>query len=170
MALLDTSFDITDLPQSETSFDPLPAGWYYVRITKADLTPTKDGQGQYIKVRYDVAGGDRAGRVVFGNLNIKNASQKAEEVGRQQLGELMRAVGLSRVTDTDQLVGAELQIKVAIRPAEGKYDAQNEVKGFKSVEGGALPMASKPPAFPAAPSAPTQQAAPAKAAPPWAKK
>jgi hypothetical protein len=159
MASLDQTFDINELPQGNTgSYDPLPAGWYNANITAAELKPTKDGSGQYIKVRYDITGPSHQGRVVFGNLNIKNKSAKAEEIGRQQLGDIMRAIGLPKVTDTDQLIGGSLSIKLDIRAASEQYVAQNEVKAFKSLTGGSAPAA--------APAAP----APAKAAPPWARK
>jgi hypothetical protein len=97
---------------------------------------------------------------VFGNLNIKNASTKAEEIGRQQLGEIMRAIGLGKVSDTDQLIGGSLSIKLSVRT--GEYSG-NEIKGFKAL-GGAAPAAAVP--FKSV----VPSAAPAKAAPPWAKK
>jgi len=162
MAQLGQTFDVNELPQGNGgNYDPLPPGWYSASITAADLKPTKDGSGQYIKVRYDITGPSHQGRVVFGNINIRNASAKAEEIGRQQLGEIMRATGIGRVTDTDQLIGLALQIKLDIRAADGQYAAQNEVRGFKSASGSAPAM---PTAAPAA--APMSN----KAAPPWAKK
>ena len=168
MAFLGQTFDANELPQGNGgNYDPLPPGWYTATITAAELKPTKDGSGQYIKVRYDITGPTHQGRVVFGNLNIKNASAKAEEIGRQQLGEIMRAIGLARVTDTDQLIGGSLSIKLSVREATEQYDAQNEVKGFKAITG-SVPTFAAPAASPAA-SAPAS-AGPAKAAPPWAKK
>ena len=166
MAFLGQEFSTDTLPQSTSNFDPLPAGWYSATISKADLTPTKDGHGQYIKIRYDITGPTHQGRVVFGNLNIKNASMKAEEIGRQQLGELMRAIGLARVTDTDQLIGGTLQIKLAVRAADGQYEATNEVKGFNAIGG---TPATTAPAF-AAPARAQAPAAAASSAPPWAKR
>lgn len=160
MAFLDQAIDLGSLPQSEQSYDLLPPGWYSASITKAELKATKDGTGQYIAIRYDITGPSHQGRVVFGNLNIKNRSVKAEEIGRQQLGELMRAIGLARVQDTDQLIGGQLQIKVAIREASGGYEAQNEVKGYK-VMAGAQPVMSAPTAAPAPAASNT---------PPWLKK
>lgn len=166
MAFLGQTFDANDLPQGNT-YEPLPAGWYTANITAAELKPTKDGSGQYIKVRYDITGPTHQGRVVFGNLNIKNASAKAEEIGRQQLGDLMRAIGLARITDTDQLIGGVLSIKLDVRAATEQYPAQNEVKGFKAITGSA-PTFAAPAASPAAAS--PAAAAPAKATPPWAAK
>jgi hypothetical protein len=128
------------------------------------LKATKAGNGQYIKLRYDITGPSHQGRVVFGNLNIKNANPKAEEIGRQQLGDIMRAIGLAKVTDTDQLIGGQIAIKLEVKQDE-QYGASNEVKGFKSVSGSVAPAAS----IPHGQSNPAP-AASAKAAPPWAKK
>lgn len=161
MAFLGQTFDANDLPQGNT-YEPLPAGWYTASITDAELKTTKDGTGQYIKVRYDITGPTHQGRVVFGNINIRNQSVKAEEIGRQQLGELMRAIGLARITDTDQLIGGNLMIKLDVRPATDQYPAQNEVRGFKAIAGAA-------PAISPAASAPAASAT-SKSAPPWAKR
>lgn len=165
MAFLSESFDVNELPQGNGNFEPLPAGWYTATISQSELKDTKAGNGQYIKLRYDITGPSHQGRVVFGNLNIKNANPKAEEIGRQQLGDIMRAIGLAKVTDTDQLIGGQIAIKLEVKE-DAQYGASNEVKGFKSVSGSAAPAASLMPAKTAAPA----QAAPAKAAPPWAKK
>lgn len=143
MAFLDQAFDVSELPQSTTSFGPIPDGHYDATVTQAELKTTNDGSGQYIKLRLDITGPSHQGRVVFANLNIKNASLKAEEIGKQQLGEIMRAIGLARVRDTDELIGARLNIKVAIRPARtdeksGRvYEASNEVKGYRAIAGSA---------------------------------
>ena len=160
MAFLGDTFDAADLPEGNSNYDPIPAGWYTTTITDAELRDTKNGTGQYIAVRYDITGPEHQGRVVFGNINIKNASQKAEEIGRQHLGELMRSIGLARVTDTDELIGGQLQIKVGIRKSE-EYGDQNEVKGFKAMQG-AMTSAPAP-----AQTAPAQAPAGGKA--PWQK-
>jgi len=162
MAFLDEEFSVDTLPTGNTgNFDPLPEGWYNANITGAEIKPTKAGDGKYIAVKYTITGPSHQGRVIFGNLNIKNASTKAEEIGRQQLGEIMRAIGLAKVTDTDQLIGGQIGIKLEVKQ-DAQYGASNEVKGFKSLSGSVAPAAAMPAA-----SAP---AASGKAAPPWAKK
>jgi hypothetical protein len=157
MAFLSQSFDVSDLPQASKEYSPLPAGWYSATISGAEVKETKAGTGEYIAVKYSITGPTHQGRVIFGNLNIKNPSPKAEEIGRQQLGDIMRAIGLARVTDTDQLIGGSLVIKLDVKD-DDKYGERNEVKGFKAVIGA---ISGLPTAAPAAP---------AKAAPPWAKK
>jgi len=161
MANLGEVFDVEFLPQGNTgNFDPLPAGWYSATMASAELKATKNGTGQYISIKYQITGPTHQGRVVFGNLNIRNQSPKAEEIGRQQLGDICRAIGLARVGDTDQLIGNSLMIKLDVEKSE-QYGDKNQVKGFKPIAGGAPPKL-------AVVSAPA--AAPAKAAPPWAKK
>lgn len=158
MKLAET-YSAAELPPSQ-SYELIPAGWYTAIITEAELKDTKSGTGQYIKVRYDITGPSSQGRVVFSNINIKNPNAKAEEIGRTDLGNIMRALGLSSVSDTDQLINGHLSIKVDVRPASGEYNAQNEVKGWKS-NTGSLPPQPKPDA---------PAGAPGKASPPWAKK
>jgi hypothetical protein len=166
MAFLGESFSTDNLPVSDRSYDLIPEGWYTATITKAELGNTKSGTGQKIDTRYDITGPTHEGRVVFAAINIRNQSQKAEEIGRQQLGEIMRAIGLANVQDSDQLIGGQLQIKIKIRKAtdndraNGYTEDRNEIGGWKALAGGAIPVAAKPA---------SAASAPAKASPPWAK-
>jgi hypothetical protein len=154
MTLLNTTFNASELPQSDNNFEPLPAGWYQAAIKGAEVKDTKAGTGQYIAVQYDILGPTHQGRVVFGNINIRNPNPKAEEIGHQQLGEIMRAIGLASLQDSDQLIGGNLSIKLSIRKSE-EYGDSNDVKGYKALEG-------------AITQAPAPQVATASAAP-WAK-
>jgi len=169
MAFLDTPINVDDLPQDEGgSFDPIPAGDYIATITGAELKMTKAGTGQYINLKLKIEAPTHAGRVIFAMVNIRNANPEAERIGRTQLGNIQRAIGISVLQDTDQLVGNSIAIKVAIKAATEQYPAGNEVKAYKAVDGAAAPKpTSAVPSF----GAPAQaSAAPAKAAPPWAKK
>jgi len=159
MANLNETFNVNDLPEGNNIYEPLPAGWYSAIIASAELRPTKAGTGEYIAVRYDITGPTHEGRVVFGNLNIRNPNPKAEEIGRQQLGDLMRSIGLSSVQDTDQLVGGQYQIKLKMTHSE-QYGDGNDVSGWKAISGSA-PAAPKPET--------AAHATPAANAPPWAK-
>jgi hypothetical protein len=152
-------FNPSDVPATEKSFEVLPAGWYTASITGAEVKATKSGTGQYLRVEYTISGPSGAGRKVWSNYNVRNENPKAESIGREQLAELCRCVGLARVNDTDQLLGANVSVKLKVREASNGYEAQNEVQGHKSLEGSATP----------APAA--AKGAPAKAGPkpPWAK-
>lgn len=153
----DEVFDAQELPQSN-SFEPLPAGWYPVEIVSAEIRDTKAGTGKYMAVGYKVTGESHTGRTVFGNVNLRNPNPKAEEIGRQQLGDLMRSTGLARLTDTDQLIGCVCQIKLAVRK-DDNYGDSNDVKAHKAL--GATASASAP--------RPNVQQPSGRPSPPWIK-
>lgn len=159
MAFLPNPFELDDLPSGGGSYEALPAGWYTAVINSAEIKQTKTKTGSYIAIRYDITGPTHQGRVVFGNLNITNESQKAEEIGRQQLRGLMEAIGLSKLTDTDQLIGGNVKIKLKIESSQ-QYGDSNQVSGFAKIDGAA------PVSRPAAAAAP---AAKSSSAPPWAR-
>jgi len=158
MASLNISRD--DIPESQ-GYDPVHDGWYNAQIKGSELKPTKANDGQYIAVQYSITGPTHAGRVIFGNLNIKNKNPEAERIGLQQLGEVMGAIGLAKIQDTDQLIGGVLQIKVALSKKQEGFDQRNEVRGFKAIEGSAPPLPSGIPA--------SQNAAPSAQKAPWQK-
>jgi hypothetical protein len=174
MAFLEHAISLDDLPEStgDGEFKPLPEGWYSATITKTDIRSYSDNSGKYMSARFDITGPTHQGRVVFSNITIKHNDSEKEERGRRYLGDLMRACGLNRVTDTDQFVGGNLSIKLGVTEARtdkntGKtYEAGNSVKAFKP-SGDAMPSGSAIPSFskPAA-AAPKAEGA----APPWAKK
>jgi hypothetical protein len=155
------AISLDELPVNDKpagNYDPVPAGAYLASITSAEARPTKDNSGQYIKVRYDITGPSHVGRVIFQYINHRNNSAKAEAIGRAQLGELMIALGINYLKRPEEMVGGQVEIQVAIRPARQEYPASNEVKGIRG---------SGTPSFAAdIPAAPAK----AKAAPPWAKK
>jgi hypothetical protein len=64
----------------------------------------------------------------------------------------MRAIGLTKVSDTDQLIGGDLSIKLKLNPGTDQYAPSNDVNGFKAIAG----------SMPVLPKAATAEA------PPWA--
>lgn len=150
MALLNQTFTVNDLPQSTGGYDPIPAGMYTATINSVELKDSRSG-GQYINIRYDITGPSHQGRVLFGMLNIRNPNPRAEEIGLQQLGELLKAIGLDKLSDTDELIGGQLQVKVDIEKSE-QYGEQNRIRSFR-------PLAN----------APTSNSNKSTATPPWKK-
>ena len=138
MAFLDTPIHMTDIPKDEGagSFEPIPSGTYDAIVQGIDLRSTKAGTGKYLACRLDVTGPTQQGRVLWANLNISNPNPKAEEIGRRQLGELMKAAGIQSVQDTDQLLGGRLSIGVQVKEDE-QYGKRNEVKKMTAKPGGA---------------------------------
>lgn len=142
MANLGENYNVNDLPEQE-DFEAIPAGEYMVKIVESELKDTKSGNGKYIKLRLDILGPSYQGRVLFSNINIRNANPKAEEIGRKELGSLLRAIGLASLTDTVQLIGGDLIVKV--NKTEDDYNGgfKNEVKRYKAISSESGPKAFK---------------------------
>lgn len=163
---LGETFNLNEMPEDTNSFEPLPAGEYQGLVTATEVKTTKNGTGQYIRVEFTISGPTGAGRKVWANYNIRNANPMAAEIGRRELGSLMKASGLNSIQDSDQLMtGATLGLKLTVRKSE-EYGDSNEVKGVKALNGSQMPAPAQ--------QLPAQhgtipQSAPAGAAPPWAK-
>jgi hypothetical protein len=155
----ETPLDTSVSSPNDQGFSPIPAGWYDATIVAAEHRDTKAGTGSYISVRYNVTGPTHANRQVFANYNIDNPNPKAQEIGLQQMRELGKACGIPMLSDTDQLIGRHVQIKVSIQTSE-QWGDKNEVKGSRSA--GSTPP---PGIFAAQPTAPGASAVKA----PWQK-
>lgn len=175
MSFIDFSdFDVNSAEYNEDSnFDLVPAGWYQMFISKAELRPTKSG-GSMISVTYDITGPTHQGRKIFGNFNWENANPVAQEIGRKQFAQQVRALGLPGIQSLDDLINLPFDGKVGIQKSKDpQYEDSNRVTAFAvagSKSGGAqvaqpvaAPQRQARPAAPAkAPaSAPQRQARPA---------
>ena len=161
MSDLGFTYKASEIPvdEGDGDFAPLPNGWYTAKVTDAQLKDTRAGTGRYINVRYDIMGPTHQGRVVFGMLNIQNQNDVAERIGVQQLGSLLRSIGVEDFSDTDQLIGGECQIRLATEKS-AEYGDKNKVTAWKA-------MGDSPAAKPAAAPTPTQGSG---STPPWIKK
>lgn len=168
------NFDASQVAPSE-ALEAIPAGWYNAQMTASEMKPTSDGTGAYLQAEFTVLSGDYAGRKLFDRINLQNKNPVAVEIGYKTLSAICHAVNVIQVQDSQQLHGRPLQLKVSLRAAgpgaDGKhYEASNDVKGYKAVDGAGVPMAGAPaggaPSW--APQAPAQQAATQYAPPPAA--
>ena len=132
MTRLNQTYNVNDLPEGN-NFEPIPPGWYNVTIVDVELKETKAGTGEYLAFQFTVDNEQYSNRVIFTNLNISNPSPKAEEIGRRQLGDVARAIGIVTVTDTEDFINKSLLIKDSIKK-DDYFGDRNEVKAFKRLE------------------------------------
>ena len=157
-------FDITEVDASQQtsgggSYDPIPEGDYILKAIEAVEKDTKAGTGSYINVKFEVVKGEFAGRLVWNIFNINNPSEKAQNIGRQQLVAWATACGKADADDTDKLLEKPFAATVSIDPAKGGYSASNRIKGFLLDSGDKPKVVAK--------SAPKAAAPASKAANPW---
>lgn len=142
MANLGMTYTVDALPDSEDR-TPIPAGVYSVMIDNAELKATIAGTGQYISVMLKVMEGPHTGRVVFDKINIVNPNETSQRIGLQALKKIMLAMGGTPITDSDQLIGARLVIKVGVEK-DATYGDRNNVKDYQSGGGAIAPVAAQP--------------------------
>lgn len=141
------TFDASTVPPSK-AFDPLPAGWYRMRITKAEIKGSEKA-GDMLALEHEIdeqAHPEHRGRKVFSNLCINHQNVQAREIARRTLSALCHAIGVLQLTDTTQLLGKVLQVKLRPVPAKDGYDAKNEVSGYRPMNGDEVAGVSTQPA------------------------
>ena len=163
------SFDTNSVEKRESNYELLPAGWYTAQVVESEIVPLKSGNGQALKMTFEVLQEGYRNRKVWARLNVRHStSPKAEQIAQQQLRELCESAGIVRLQDTSELHNKPVEIKVKIRKDDsGQYEDQNEISGFKPAQGAQLAPRSA-----TTQSAPRQSAAAPAASgstPPWAK-
>jgi len=110
----------------------IPDGWYQASIESADLKATADGTGKYISFKFVLIDAAYNNQWVFVNVNIVNKNTVAESIGLGTLGRIMSSCGLDSIQDTDELIGAPMEIFVKKRVDE-KYGESNDIKDFRAI-------------------------------------
>lgn len=121
-----------------TSYALLERGEYPLVIIDAEEQITKSGTGKYLKVEFEVAQGHpNSGKKVWSNLTISNPSEKAVEIGIQQLTRLCAAVGMQGgFAHESELRGKSFVGEIGIEKSKNPaYDDQNKVYAYKPANG-----------------------------------
>lgn len=114
------------------NYDPIPAGTYNAKITKVEVKDTKAGTGKYLNVSLQITGPSYQGRMVFDIINVQNPSQTAVDIGIATMKKIAVAIGETTIQDTDQMIGADVEIKVKVKN-DKEFGPKNVVKDYKPV-------------------------------------
>lgn len=165
----DFSIDLS----SVSTADCLPAGDYAIQCVGVELKATKDGYGQYLSTQFEVLSGERKGKRLFTNFNIKNRNQQAVDIALRSIKQWVQAAG---GTGNEQLTmgllqslqGKEVFANIGIQPGKDGYEDSNTIKRFHvGPIAPAKPFAMQTSAAAAVPRAPARPAATAPAKNPW---
>tara|TARA_R110002012_G_scaffold155160_6_gene316037 strand:- start:2966 stop:3454 length:489 start_codon:yes stop_codon:yes gene_type:complete len=124
--------------QEKPEFDnsPLPEGDYYVEIENAEIkeTANKKGTGCNMKLAVlgDVHDNGHKGRKMFNWFTLQHENDMAQSIGQREFHALRLAIGKPTATDTDELIGQNLVIRVGF---EKKDPTRNYIKRFMALEG-----------------------------------
>lgn len=120
-------------PNEVRTFELIPAGWYAAQMVDSKHEAAKSGNGEYLKLEFDLLDAPYANRKIWLNLNLWHANEEAVRIANQQRLELLQALGKPNAQTTEELHAIPVMIKVGIREDKsGKYEPQNIIKGFKA--------------------------------------
>lgn len=127
-----------DAVEPQEDFEPIPPGWYYAVLEKAEPKPTKAGTGSYMNCQYSILGPQEGGeqfnnRKVFGTITLKNPNQQAMDIGARQMSALCRAVNVMRPHSTEELCNIPFLLRVKIEAKQG-FEPKNAPTSWKSIE------------------------------------
>lgn len=92
----------------------IPAGQYVAQIVATRIVQTQRGDGTMCVFDIEIIEGDYAGQTISHRINITNPSARCVEYGRRDLAGLCAAVGVTSVTDSDDLCGKRFLIETAL--------------------------------------------------------
>jgi hypothetical protein len=138
-------FDTTEFEgNGGNDFQIMAEGEYTLKATDAELKETKKGDGAYLAVTFEVTKGEHTGRKVWQNFNIHNPSEKAQQIGREQVAAWGRAAGKPNAQDSDELMERNFQAKLGIEKGTGGYNDKNIIKSFLTATASSPASAEKP--------------------------
>jgi hypothetical protein len=127
MAQLNYVADLND--QFTGISECLPAGEYKVQIIDTDIVSPKSGDGEMVKVVYEVVADQTYdGRKIFDNLIIHHSSADAVRIGKQKLNTICALTGTKNIKDTAQLHGKTLSLLIGVKEYQGQN--QNTIKKY----------------------------------------
>lgn len=94
----------------------LPAGVYRMRISKAEMRPSKAGANMLAFTLTVAEPSDYEGRRHYENLNLQHASAQVREIAVQQLKQICLACGITQAKKPSDLIERECVVSVAIKP------------------------------------------------------
>lgn len=148
------NFDANKVKPSERPA-PVPNDWYTAAIIASKVEPVKSGNGQALKLDFQILDGPYKGRKIWPSLNIQHTNAQTQAIAQAELSAICHATGVMQLNNSAQLHNIPMRIRTIIVEQKG-YDPKNEIKEYKKLEGATSIVPAAAAATPAV--APTQAA------------
>lgn len=129
--------------EAQQDFATLPSGEYPAQIVESDMKPTKNNNGQFLELTYQVIDGPCKGRKVWVRLNLDNPNAQAVEIANRQFKSICESAGVANPRQSEELHYKPHTIRVEMIPAgtsqrNGGVTAKdsNEIRGWKKLDDG----------------------------------
>lgn len=118
-----------------SSFAPVAAaallkpGDYDARIMQSEIMPVRSGDGRAIQVAFEMLSPEHEGRIVWSRIHFETQDRLVRDIASRELAALCKAVGVSELTDTEQLLHKCLRVTLGIKPRRDG-DMTNVVRAY----------------------------------------
>lgn len=102
----------------------IPEGTYPASVMDSAIRIGDDGAEEIIVVQMDVSVTPETSRSAMEWLRINSASDVALRIARKNLADLLTAVGIDTLDDTDDLIGKKLCVRVSVYTSDN-YGPRN---------------------------------------------
>ena len=159
----DDGFDTDSVP-AQVNF--LPPGKYPCVISEAELKENKNGTGLYVKIVLTILEGPSKNRKFFCNINIKHSeSQECVDIGLRTLASLGKALGLSNVTNLNQVRNQVVIAHATVRQEQNVVNVFSSPAAYTATPTGPAAPPTGPPVE--SPPESTRQQQPSAPSEPW---
>ena len=132
MPLLDQEFVPSE--HEDNSYDLLPNGVYQAMISESEMCYTKNGNGQYLKLTFEIIG---KGKKIFENLNLINPNDKAVAVAQSQLAQIVTATVDRPIKASEEIHNIPMSVKVGTEPGKNGYEDRNKIYKYMKYDAAA---------------------------------
>ena len=112
---------------SAPEFTLLPKGYYKVVALKEELKETKDGNGKYISIEFEVLDNKRK---LWESYNIVNSNAVTVKIATEQLESFAWAVKITTLKTSEELLYKEFNAYIDIDAGKNGYASKNKIKGY----------------------------------------
>jgi len=129
--MADINFNLSEVEDVQTTFEPLPNG-SYTAIIKESSSPTSAAGHEYIKLVFAVVDGPHTNRLIFDNLSVYHPDPKVKGIAQSNLKAITEALGILNPTKTEQLHNIPLTIELRVKQ-QGNGQMGNNVVGYHRI-------------------------------------
>jgi hypothetical protein len=141
------NFDPNTVEDVGNTDDVVAPGWYPAVICHSDLEPAKtQAQGRCFVIGYRISdeAPEFARRQIRTWLYIEHSTSKAAAIANSSLKRILAAAGIPSLTNTEQLLGSEVMIRVGVQPAKDGYPARNKITDWRRMDALSQPAQPTP--------------------------
>ena len=123
-------FDAREV-EPQVGFEPIPAGKYVAAITASEMKPTKNNDGRFLELAFEVLEGPYKARKLWSRLNLDNPNETAVRMARAELSAVCRATGVMQPRDSIELHNLPVTITVKLKKRTDTGELSNEIAAYE---------------------------------------